>query len=108
MRFGVDVSFLFSLLSKLANHAEFLFYTDSRTHLVHAGNFLIYLFLCACTVEQVERSYSLLETYHHALRFLAAMADENSMGMLRPALLRIESFFKEAVEIMRKGVGRRG
>ena len=76
--------------------------TDARTHLVHCGNFLIYLFLCASTVEQVQESYLLLEAYHDALRFLTAAADDRVMRMLRPAMLRIESFFKEALEIMRK------
>ncbi|BDD62292.1 hypothetical protein MAP00_007265 [Monascus purpureus] len=76
---------------------------NARTHLVHCGNFLIYLFLCASTVEQVQESYSLLEAYHHALRFLATTMDNRGMRMLRPALLRIESFFQEALEIMRKG-----
>lgn len=76
---------------------------DARTHLVHTGNFLIYLFLCASTAEQVEKSYALLERYRHALRYLAEVADDTSMAMIRPALLRTESFFKEAIEIMRKG-----
>ncbi|OJJ44973.1 hypothetical protein ASPZODRAFT_134391 [Penicilliopsis zonata CBS 506.65] len=75
---------------------------QARTHLVHAGNFLIYLFLCASTAEQVEKSYSLLEAYRYSLRALAAAATDNSMGMLRPALLRTESFFREAAGAMRK------
>ncbi|KAJ9272880.1 transcriptional regulator family: Fungal Specific TF [Paecilomyces variotii] len=75
----------------------------SRTHLVHAGNFLIYLFLCASTAGQVEKSYALLEGYRHALRCLAEVTDEAGTGLVRPALLRTESFFKEAIKIMRKG-----
>ncbi|KAL2010952.1 hypothetical protein VTN00DRAFT_3670 [Thermoascus crustaceus] len=31
------------------------------------------------------------------------VADDTSVAMIRPALLRTESFFKEAIEIMRKG-----
>jgi hypothetical protein len=70
---------------------------------VHAGNFLIYLFLCATTAEQVEKSYILLEEYRQSLRYLAEMGDEATMVMIRPSLLRTESFFKEAIEILRKG-----
>lgn len=70
---------------------------------MHAGNFLIYLFLCASTAEQVEKSYALLEGHRHALRYLADVADKTTIGLVRPALLRTESFFKEAIEIMRKG-----
>ncbi|GAD93340.1 fungal specific transcription factor domain-containing protein [Paecilomyces variotii No. 5] len=53
--------------------------------------------------EQVEKSYALLEGYRHALRNLADVADQAGTGLIRPALLRTESFFKEAIKIMRKG-----
>jgi hypothetical protein len=73
-----------------------------------AGNFLIYLFLCASTEEHVASSYELLRQYHDSLRLLSDLSDPINMGLFRPALLRAESFFQEAVQVMRVGTRNHG
>ena len=77
---------------------------DSRSNLLLAGNFLIYLFLLATTQDEVAAAYNLLEQYHDSLRYLQGVADTTSMALIRPSLLRAESFFHEAAEILRNGI----
>ena len=43
----------------------------------------------------------MLENFHNSLKTLASMSDESNVGLLRPAVLRIDSFLGQAVEIMR-------
>jgi hypothetical protein len=75
--------------------------TDARTNLIIAGNHLIYLFFCASTEAQVAKSYSMLEKYRDILRSMAKTADWSTIGLIRPSLLRTESFFHGAAEGIR-------
>ncbi|KUJ15951.1 uncharacterized protein LY89DRAFT_735093 [Mollisia scopiformis] len=73
----------------------------SRTNLIVAGNHLIYLFFCASTQEQGTKSYGMLEKYRDILRNMAKAADWSTIGLIRPSLLRTESFFHGAAEGIR-------
>ncbi|KAL3425162.1 hypothetical protein PVAG01_04443 [Phlyctema vagabunda] len=73
----------------------------SRTNLVICANFLIYLFFGASTAVQVKEAYDMLQRFHTDLRFLADVADWSTIGLVRPALLRVESFFQSAAEGIR-------
>ncbi|CZR60691.1 uncharacterized protein PAC_10587 [Phialocephala subalpina] len=74
----------------------------SRTNLILAGNHLIYLFFCASTEAQVAKAYSMLEKYRDILREMAKSADWSTIGLIRPSLLRTESFFHGAAEGIKK------
>lgn len=74
---------------------------ESRTNLIISGNFLIYLFFCAATEEQVAKAYDMLQKYRDILRSLAKSADWSTIGLIRPSLLRTESFFHGAAEGIR-------
>ncbi|RDW72941.1 hypothetical protein BP6252_06848 [Coleophoma cylindrospora] len=72
-----------------------------RTNLIHSGNFLIYLFFCASTEKQVKEAYDILQVFRADLRFMADNADWRTIGLLRPVLLRAESFFQGAAKGIR-------
>lgn len=55
--------------------------------------------------KDVERAYALLEDFVTAAEGLKAVASFEANIFLRPASLRIESFFAQAAEIMRNGHG---
>nr|KAK5445832.1 hypothetical protein LTR18_003751 [Exophiala xenobiotica] len=74
-----------------------------RSHLILIGNFLIYLFLLSSSPEQVHATYRLLEHFHESLQRLGEHVDEESVGLIRPVALRIDSFFTQAAQIMRRG-----
>jgi NCS1 family nucleobase:cation symporter-1 len=76
---------------------------DARSQLVSCSNFLIYLFLMASEKKDVERSYGLLEDFVTAAQALTAVATVEANIFLRPASMRIESFFTQAAQIMRHG-----
>jgi len=40
---------------------------ESRTNLIISGNFLIYLFFCAATEEEVTQAYDMLQKYRGLL-----------------------------------------
>ncbi|KAF3483551.1 fungal specific transcription factor domain-containing protein [Arthroderma uncinatum] len=73
----------------------------ARSNFILCTNFLIYLFLCAFTPDRVTAAYEMLETFHRTIKHLSTLTDERNIGLLRPAVLRIDSFFGQAVEIMR-------
>ncbi|OAQ60612.1 Zn(II)2Cys6 transcription factor [Pochonia chlamydosporia 170] len=77
----------------------------ARSQLVSCANFLIYLFLMASEKKDVERAYALLEDFATAAEGLKAVASFEANIFLRPASLRVESFFAQAAEIMRNGHG---
>jgi len=76
---------------------------DGRSQLLLTGNFLIYLFLLSSSPEQVRATFRLLELFHESLQRLSDLVDEESVGLMRPAALRIDSFFTQAAQIMRRG-----
>ncbi|KAK2871701.1 hypothetical protein FQN49_002909 [Arthroderma sp. PD_2] len=73
----------------------------ARSNFILCTNFLIYLFLCAFSSDRVTAAYEMLETFHKSVKRLSALTDDSNIGLLRPAVLRIDSFFGQAVEIMR-------
>lgn len=75
--------------------------TDSRTNLIIAVDFLIYLFFCASTEEQVAKAYDLLQKYQDLLRTMVNASDWSTIGLIRPTFLRTESFFHSAAEGIR-------
>lgn len=74
---------------------------DCRTNLIIGGNHLIYLFFCASTESQVAKAYELLQTYQEILTLAAKNSDWSTIGLIRPSLLRTESFFHGAAEGIR-------
>lgn len=71
---------------------------DSRTNLIIGGDFLIYLFFCASTEPQVTQAYEMLQQYQESLQRMASLSDWSTIGLIRPTLLRTESFFHGAAE----------
>ncbi|KAL6357282.1 hypothetical protein LRP88_07440 [Fusarium phalaenopsidis] len=76
---------------------------DARSQLILCGNFLIYLFLLATEPRDVEAAYRLLEKFHLSLQRLGATEDIAAKVLLRPVILRIESFFIQATELIKTG-----
>jgi hypothetical protein len=74
---------------------------DARSQLILIGNFLIYLFLLSSGSEQVHATFRLLENFHGSLQRLSSLADQDSVVLIRPIALRIDSFFIQAAQIMR-------
>lgn len=78
----------------------------ARSQLTLCGNFLIYLFLLAPSLEQVNAAFELLSKFHESLQWLREWADDDaSLALLRPVALRIDSFFLHAARIMRNRMG---
>ncbi|RSL74692.1 hypothetical protein CEP51_011486 [Fusarium floridanum] len=75
----------------------------ARSQLILCGNFLIYLFLLATEPRDVEAAYRLLEKFHLSLQRLGATEDIAAKVLLRPVILRIESFFIQATELIKTG-----
>ncbi|KAF5667675.1 hypothetical protein FCIRC_9833 [Fusarium circinatum] len=75
----------------------------ARTQLILCGNFLIYLFLLASDPRDVEFAYRLLEKFHGSLQTLGATDDIAARVFLRPVILRIDSFFMQATELIKHG-----
>jgi hypothetical protein len=65
------------------------------------GNFLIYLFLLSSNPWQVRETYRLLELFHESLQRIRGLVDEDSVPLIRPVALRIDSFFTQAAQNMR-------
>ncbi|KAL2427591.1 hypothetical protein ABEF91_002113 [Exophiala dermatitidis] len=74
-----------------------------RSQLILTGNFLVYLFLLSSSPDQVRETFRLLELFHESLQRLGELVDEDSVGLIRPVALRIDSFFTQAAQIMRSG-----
>ncbi|EXA54649.1 hypothetical protein FOVG_02062 [Fusarium oxysporum f. sp. pisi HDV247] len=75
----------------------------ARTQLILCGNFLIYLFLLASDPRDIEAAYRLLEKFHQSLQRLGATEDVAAKVFLRPVILRIDSFFMQATELIKHG-----
>ncbi|KAH7120265.1 fungal-specific transcription factor domain-containing protein [Dactylonectria estremocensis] len=75
----------------------------ARSQLILCGNFLIYLFLLASEPHDIEAAYQLLEKFHQSLQRLGATKDDAARALLRPAMLRIDSFFMQATELIKQG-----
>ncbi|SPO07078.1 uncharacterized protein DNG_09772 [Cephalotrichum gorgonifer] len=74
----------------------------ARSHLILCGNFLIYLFLLASAPSDVEAAYGLLESFHQSLQRLRETESEDGRLLLRPVMLRIDSFFTQAAGVIRR------
>ncbi|KAJ3534912.1 hypothetical protein NM208_g7347 [Fusarium decemcellulare] len=93
-------------MSKLPVQGSFspwLIDPDARSQLILCGNFLIYLFLLASEPRDIEAAYRLLEKFHQALQRLGSTTDKAAEVLLRPVILRIESFFLQATELIKHG-----
>lgn len=76
---------------------------DARSQFILCGNFLIYLFLLATEPRDIEAAYRLLERFHQSLQRLGSTEDMAARVLLRPAMLRIDSFFAQASELIKHG-----
>ncbi|KAH7074988.1 fungal-specific transcription factor domain-containing protein [Paraphoma chrysanthemicola] len=72
----------------------------ARSQFIICGNFLIYLFLTASSTQQVEAAYRLLESFHTSLQRLGSTGNEDARLRLRPVMLRVNSFFKQAAALI--------
>ncbi|PTB38740.1 hypothetical protein M441DRAFT_71094 [Trichoderma asperellum CBS 433.97] len=77
----------------------------ARSQLILCGNFLIYLFLLASDQGHIEAAYQLLQEFHHALKRLGETTHKPGRLLLRPARLRLDSFFRQAATILRGNDG---
>ncbi|EPE35349.1 Zn2/Cys6 DNA-binding protein [Glarea lozoyensis ATCC 20868] len=75
----------------------------SRNNLIICSNHLIYLFFCASTQEHVANAYSMLQRYQEILGAAANHADWSNIGLIRPSILRADSFFHGAADSIRSG-----
>ncbi|KKP04944.1 hypothetical protein THAR02_02965 [Trichoderma harzianum] len=75
----------------------------ARSQFVLCGNFLVFLFLVASKRGDIEHAYSLLETFHQAMNGLWDVSNEEVTALLRAAKDRIDSFFSQAAQVIRKG-----
>ncbi|KAL4874957.1 fungal-specific transcription factor domain-containing protein [Aspergillus karnatakaensis] len=82
----------------------------SRSQLILCGNFLIYLFLLATEPRDIEDAYRLLESLQSCLERLIACPEVELRGrlLLRPTMLRVNSFFARAGEFIAHARGVRG
>lgn len=80
--------------------------SDGRSQLILISNFLVYLFLLSSGPEQVRATFRLLELFHASLQRIGNLVNEESLSLVRPAFLRIDSFFTQAAQTMRKGVAK--
>ncbi|KAL6233632.1 hypothetical protein BDW75DRAFT_241858 [Aspergillus navahoensis] len=71
----------------------------SRSQLILCGNLLIYLFLLATEPRDIEVAYQLLESLHHSMQRLDATPDVSARLIIRPTMLRINSF-AQATELI--------
>lgn len=76
---------------------------DTRSQFILCGNFLIYLFLMATDPRDVQTAYRLLEQFHQSIQRFGNIGDEATKPMLRPVMVRIESFFAQASELIQHG-----
>ncbi|KAL6692416.1 hypothetical protein J3F84DRAFT_383964 [Trichoderma pleuroticola] len=91
-------------LSHLGRNNMFGFWGRyARSQLVLCGNFLVFLFLVASERSDIEHAYGLLETFHQAMNSLWDVSNEEVTALLRAAKDRIDSFFSQAAQIIRRG-----
>jgi hypothetical protein len=77
---------------------------DARSQLILIGNFLVYLFLLSSSLEEVRATYKQLEHFHESLQKKCELVDEGSLHLIRPVALRIDSFFTQTAQIMRRSL----
>ncbi|QYT00068.1 Zn(2)-C6 fungal-type domain-containing protein [Trichoderma simmonsii] len=75
----------------------------ARSQFVLCGNFLVFLFLVASERGDIEHAYGLLETFHQAMNSLWDVSNEEVTALLRAAKDRIDSFFSQAAQVIRRG-----
>ncbi|KAH8591718.1 fungal-specific transcription factor domain-containing protein [Bisporella sp. PMI_857] len=75
----------------------------ARCQFIICGNFLIYLFLLATDPCDVEAAYRLLEKLQQSCQRLANTNNPAARLLLRPIMLRIDSFFTQAAELIKNG-----
>ncbi|KAF2018405.1 hypothetical protein BU24DRAFT_170361 [Aaosphaeria arxii CBS 175.79] len=75
----------------------------ARSQLILCGNFLIYLFLLASEPDHVQAAFRLLEQFHHTLQRLGTTGNIDGRLLFRPVMLRIDSFFAQAPDLLKRG-----
>ncbi|KAL7908462.1 hypothetical protein GGI35DRAFT_454221 [Trichoderma velutinum] len=75
----------------------------ARSQFVLCGNFLVFLFLVASERSDIEHAYGLLETFHQTMSGLWDVSNEEVTALLRAAKDRIDSFFSQAAQVIRRG-----
>lgn len=63
----------------------------------------MFLFLVASERGDIEHAYGLLETFHQAMNSLWDVGNEEVTALLRAAKDRIDSFFSQAAQVIRRG-----
>jgi hypothetical protein len=96
---GVDVSQRLHKFDSVLNSA------DARSQFILCSNFLIYFFVLATEPYDVETAYRLLQSFQQSIQRLESTANLAAKLMLRPTILRIDSFFVQASELIRTGRG---
>ncbi|CAG8959687.1 hypothetical protein HYFRA_00001592 [Hymenoscyphus fraxineus] len=94
-------AFLQSMSHALTVDLESFWPRYSRSNLIVGGNHLVYLFFCASTETQVAKAYEMLQKYQDILNKASKITDWSTIGLIRPSLLRTDSFFRGAAEGIR-------
>ncbi|OAA35740.1 nitrogen regulatory protein OTam [Beauveria brongniartii RCEF 3172] len=74
-----------------------------RSQLILCGNFMIHLFIVASGPDDIRVAHHVLLSFHQSLQRLAATQYYVGKLLLRPVALRVDSFFSQAGEIIRRG-----
>ncbi|KAM3468007.1 hypothetical protein MY5147_008363 [Beauveria neobassiana] len=74
-----------------------------RSQLILCGNFMIHLFIVASGPDDIRVAHHVLLSFHQSLQRLAATQYYVGKLLLRPVALRMDSFFSQAGEIIRRG-----
>lgn len=75
----------------------------ARSQLILCGNFLIHLFIVASEPPDIKVAHDLLVSFHVSLQRLTSTEYYLGKLLVRPVALRVDSFFQQAGEIIRRG-----
>ncbi|RFU32377.1 hypothetical protein B7463_g3983, partial [Scytalidium lignicola] len=76
-------------------------YFYSRTHRIISTDFLIHLFFFTSNEAQVAKVYDMLQKYQDILLSMAKAPDWSPVALIRPSLLRTQSFLHDAAKGIR-------
>ncbi|KAL7936487.1 permease for cytosine/purines, uracil, thiamine, allantoin domain-containing protein [Trichoderma chlorosporum] len=94
-------SFVYFFNSITEEDLRGFWWRHARSQLILCGNFLIYLFLLASDQRHIAEAYQLLQDFHQGLKRLSETTHKPGRLLLRPARLRLDSFFRQAATILR-------
>ncbi|KAG6104627.1 hypothetical protein E4U13_008310 [Claviceps humidiphila] len=75
----------------------------ARSQLILCGNFLVYLFLMAADRAHIESAHKMLEDFRVKVNRIAMTDHVPTKAMIRATTIRTNSFFAQAVSVMRHG-----